>query len=257
MQNCFSQVLITSRKEELCAVLCLYGDSWWENDCGSCQSPSASTSSTSIIPSASELIVHFHGLTLYVHSNDILTSNIYVIVNVAQWATISFIFHKFLFHISARRSLIIPGYHGVPQVLQTIRHYLQQAAKFFFKTVYSSFKIIWPLRYCNLSYCYVVMRQTYRLVTGTYRFVSYRIVLTLYTCTLKKNKLRTVMTFVERTAHWTTLSPVVTLQRFDSHSVFMCFGLIWEQTAIISLYNINWLVCVTETDCVYCAVRTG
>ena len=27
-------------------------------------------------------------------------------------------------------------------------------------------------------------------------------------------------------------------------------------TAIISLYNINWLVFITETECVYCAVRT-
>ena len=30
-----------------------------------------------------------------------------------------------------------------------------------------------------------------------------------------------------------------------------------EQIAVISLYNINWLVCITETECVYCAVRTG
>ena len=30
-----------------------------------------------------------------------------------------------------------------------------------------------------------------------------------------------------------------------------------EQTAIISLYSINCLVFVTETECVYCAVRTG
>jgi hypothetical protein len=30
---------------------------------------------------------------------------------------------------------------------------------------------------------------------------------------------------------------------------------IWEQTAVISLYNINWLVFITETECVYCAVR--
>ena len=44
---------------------------------------------------------------------------------------------------------------------------------------------------------------------------------------------------------------------FCPHSVFMCFVWIWEQTAIISLYSINWLVCVTETECVYCAVRTG
>ena len=37
----------------------------------------------------------------------------------------------------------------------------------------------------------------------------------------------------------------------------MCFVWIWVQTAIISLYNINWLVFITETECVYCAVRTG
>ena len=37
----------------------------------------------------------------------------------------------------------------------------------------------------------------------------------------------------------------------------MCFVWIWEQTAIISLYSINWLVFITETECVYWAVRTG
>ena len=37
----------------------------------------------------------------------------------------------------------------------------------------------------------------------------------------------------------------------------MCFVWTSEQTAIISLYNINWLVCITERKCVYCAVRTG
>jgi hypothetical protein len=31
--------------------------------------------------------------------------------------------------------------------------------------------------------------------------------------------------------------------------VFVCFVWIWEQTAIISLYNINWLVFITETEC--------
>ena len=36
----------------------------------------------------------------------------------------------------------------------------------------------------------------------------------------------------------------------------MCFVWIWEQTAIISLYSINWLVFITE-ESVYCAVRTG
>jgi len=28
----------------------------------------------------------------------------------------------------------------------------------------------------------------------------------------------------------------------------MWFVWIWEQTAIISLYSINWLVCITETE---------
>jgi len=35
----------------------------------------------------------------------------------------------------------------------------------------------------------------------------------------------------------------------------MCFVWISEQTAIISLYNINWLVFITATKCVYCAER--
>jgi hypothetical protein len=43
---------------------------------------------------------------------------------------------------------------------------------------------------------------------------------------------------------------------FCPHSVFMCFVWISEQTGIISLYSINWLVFVTETGCVYCAVRS-
>jgi predicted GNAT family N-acyltransferase len=41
---------------------------------------------------------------------------------------------------------------------------------------------------------------------------------------------------------------------FCPHSVFMYFVWIWEQTAIISLYRINWLVFITKTECVYCAV---
>jgi len=44
---------------------------------------------------------------------------------------------------------------------------------------------------------------------------------------------------------------------FWSHSVFMCSVWISEQTAIISVYNINWLVFITERERVYCAVRTG
>ena len=43
---------------------------------------------------------------------------------------------------------------------------------------------------------------------------------------------------------------------FSPHGVFMCFVWISEQTAIISLYSINRLVFITETDTVYSAVRT-
>jgi hypothetical protein len=42
---------------------------------------------------------------------------------------------------------------------------------------------------------------------------------------------------------------------FFPHSVFMCFVWISEQTAIISLYSINWLVFITEVESAYCAVR--
>jgi len=50
-----------------------------------------------------------------------------------------------------------------------------------------------------------------------------------------------------------TLKP---LQSFW-YTLYLCFVWISEQTAIISLYSINWLVCITESECVYSAVRTG
>jgi len=49
-------------------------------------------------------------------------------------------------------------------------------------------------------------------------------------------------------------SPVVTIctasltfsnSTFCPHSAFMCFVWIWKQTAIIFLYIINWMVCIT------------
>ena len=44
---------------------------------------------------------------------------------------------------------------------------------------------------------------------------------------------------------------------FCPHSVFVCFVCISEQIAITSLYSINWLVFITQTECVHCVVRTG
>jgi len=62
------------------------------------------------------------------------------------------------------------------------------------------------------------------------------------------------------TAQWSLYVPSCLTfgnSTFCPHRVFMCFEWTSEQTAIISLYNINWLVFVTEMKSVYCAVRTG
>jgi hypothetical protein len=43
---------------------------------------------------------------------------------------------------------------------------------------------------------------------------------------------------------------------FCTHSAFVCF--VWiSEIEIMSLRGIKRLVFVSETDCVYCAVRTG
>ena len=54
---------------------------------------------------------------------------------------------------------------------------------------------------------------------------------------------------------WFYVPPELSVRNssFCPPNVFMCF--LWK-TAIISLYNINWLVFITKTVCVYCAVRT-
>jgi hypothetical protein len=69
------------------------------------------------------------------------------------------------------------------------------------------------------------------------------------------------------TAQWSLYVPQsghYMYRQFNIHQLYvlptqlyLCFVWISEQTAIISLYNINWLVCITQTQSVYCAVRTG
>jgi len=56
-----------------------------------------------------------------------------------------------------------------------------------------------------------------------------------------------------------TVSPGLTIRNATlwPQSVFPYFVWISEQTAIISVYSISWLVFITETECVYCAVRAG
>jgi hypothetical protein len=43
----------------------------------------------------------------------------------------------------------------------------------------------------------------------------------------------------------------------SAHTMYLCFWMDLRTDRIISLYSINWLVSITETECVYCAVRTG
>ena len=95
---------------------------------------------------------------------------------------------------------------------------------------------------------------------------------TVYLCVLCRSQykwplfLYTILTDWFYNRDLTIYRPVVTIcttsstfknSTFCPHSVFMCFVCISEQTAITSLYNFNWLVFVTQTQCVYCAVRTG
>ena len=71
----------------------------------------------------------------------------------------------------------------------------------------------------------------------------------------------------EHVSHWINLLKPKTyfmyrqLQHSEilcsAHTAFTCFAWISEQTAIISLYSVNLSVFITETQCVYCAVRTG
>ena len=56
-------------------------------------------------------------------------------------------------------------------------------------------------------------------------------------------------------AYFPTPGLTFTNSTFCPHSEFVCFVWISEQTAIISLYNINRLGFTSETECVYCAVR--
>jgi hypothetical protein len=54
-------------------------------------------------------------------------------------------------------------------------------------------------------------------------------------------------------AQWLLYVPpglTFTNSTFCPHSVFMCFVWISEQTAIVSLYSVNWLVFITETECI-------
>ena len=62
-----------------------------------------------------------------------------------------------------------------------------------------------------------------------------------------------IMNLQQSTAQWSLyVRPGLTFNSstFCQNSMFMCFVWIWEQTAIIPLYSITWLVFITEIQCV-------
>jgi len=57
------------------------------------------------------------------------------------------------------------------------------------------------------------------------------------------------------------VSGFVMYKMFNIHKLYVlpteCINVFCMDLAIISLYSINWLVFITETKCVFCAIRTG
>ena len=102
-------------------------------------------------------------------------------------------------------------------------------------------------RICN-TYCFSLQQWLHeRASLLPYTYIACRVFITETECVY----------CAVRTGSLYTACLTFSNSTFCPHSVFMCFVWISEQTATISLYSINWLVFITETQCVYCAVRTG
>ena len=94
------------------------------------------------------------------------------------------------------------------------------------------------------------------LITHFFASISFRVSILRYACTdILDSSSANNMWKICYEYDITLCSPAVTIcttsltfnnSTFCPHSVFMCFVWISEQTAIITLYNINWLVFVTE-----------
>jgi hypothetical protein len=98
--------------------------------------------------------------------------------------------------------------------------------------------------------------------TGRWEFVICISLLWLYVINCSEDSghymYRTVVIMYRTVVTICTTSLTLSNYMLCPHSCIYVFCVdISEQTAIISLYNINWLVFIIETECVYCAVRTG
>jgi hypothetical protein len=154
---------------------------------------------------------------------------------------------------------------------------IPHSGHYMYRTVVTICTVQWSL-YVPLSVTICTAQWSLYVVhSGHYMYRTmvtiYTVHWSLYVSPSGHHMYRTMVTIC--TAQWSLhilhsghymYRPVVTIcttsltfnnSMFCPHTVFMCFVWISEQTAIISLYDINWLVCVTETETVHCAVRTG
>jgi hypothetical protein len=131
--------------------------------------------------------------------------------------------------------------------------YVPQSGHYMYRTVVTICTAQWSLHLPHSGHYMYRQWSLYVPHSGHY---MYRTVVTI--CNASDHYMyRHWSLYVPRMVTICTTSLTFNNSTFCPHSEFMCFVWISEQTAIISLYNINWLVCITETGSVYCAVRTG
>jgi hypothetical protein len=90
--------------------------------------------------------------------------------------------------------------------------------------------------------------------TAAYLLIGNRFDFRVYNLNRKMFMLKSALTTQILVLTTRTASFNIMKTTFCPHSIFVCFVWTSEQTAIISLYSINWLVFIT--GCVYWAVRT-
>jgi hypothetical protein len=107
----------------------------------------------------------------------------------------------------------------------------------------------------NCEYRLITQTQILRQVTQNKRSVYCWALSIIRLTFLQKKNSKKLTLYIPVVVLCTTRFITLQNSTFCPHSVFMCFVWIWQQTSIISLHSINWLVFITEKECVYCAVQ--
>ena len=115
---------------------------------------------------------------------------------------------------------------------------------------------------CRLQHCHCAgsanHHTSYRHTRASYR--GPLVCLSEFHCFGPPDRLKKQQNPQALQAQWLLfIQPGLTFNNstFCPHSCICVFCMDFRTNSEISLYNINWPVCITETQCVYCAVRTG